>query len=129
MAEALACNSVWEPRLAKAAEAEAEELARLLRTASEQRASCAQLARPRDAPCEEPPLLPGPGPVRSWSEQRARACALAEPRRLLTADGQANERPLARTAAEQQRNAAVLAQPRMPKTDWMEELWPGAGRS
>ncbi|CAK9027430.1 unnamed protein product [Durusdinium trenchii] len=123
----------WEPRLARAAKAEAEEFFRLMRTASEQQASCASLMarKPRPTePCEEPqeelPVVP-----RSWAEQQARACALAEPRRRASAPADTGRSTPPRNssqrrmlAAEQQRRVAALAQPRMPKSDWMEDLWP-----
>ncbi|OLQ07133.1 hypothetical protein AK812_SmicGene9509 [Symbiodinium microadriaticum] len=122
-----AARDSWEPdnRLAAAAAAEAEEIARLFRTPAAQMASCSDLARPRVMESSEEPEAPQD--VRSWAEQQARVRALAEPRPL----PQQPEPPPApsRSAAEQQRHCAELSQPRagplepLPGTaSWREEL-------
>ncbi|CAJ1425229.1 unnamed protein product [Effrenium voratum] len=113
-----------DSRLAAAAAAEAEELARLFRTPKEQRASCSSLAQPRALPEAELPQEPQSIP-RSWAEQQAYLRELAEPRQpeleLLP------ERRCDRSLAEQQRRCAELAQPRIQRgTDdvaaWRDEL-------
>lgn len=124
-------HEVWEPRLARAARAEAEDFFRRMRTASDQQASCALLARRRpsspgykEAEAEE--LV---APARSWAEQQARASELAEPRAARREEETSRPEPLRRSAAEQQRHMAVLARPKMPKTEWMEEMESTEGRS
>jgi len=128
VAETLQARDSWEPdnRLAAAAAAEAEEIARLFRTPAAQMASCSNLARPRVMESPEEPEE-APQDVRSWAEQQARVRALAEPRPL----PQRPEPPPAplRSAAEQQRHCAELAQPRavtepLPGSTaaWREEL-------
>lgn len=120
-------HEVWEPRLARAARAEAEDFFRLMRTASEQQVSCALLAqrRPSSPGCKEAELV---APARSWAEQQARASELAEPRAARRWEEESRPEPR-RSAAEQQRHMAVLARPRMPKTDWMEEMDSTEGQS
>ena len=56
----------------------------------------------------------GSGHVLLWARIKRSSIATAKT---------ANTRPEPRrSAAEQQRHMAVLARPRMPKTDWMEEM-------
>ncbi|CAE7527196.1 unnamed protein product [Symbiodinium natans] len=125
-----AVRDSWEPdsRLAAAAAAEAEEVARLFRTPAAQRASCCDLARPRVLEPTDEPEAPHDVP-RSWAEQQAHARALAEPRPL---PQQPEPAPVpSRSVSEQQRHCAELAQPKpraftesLPGSSaaWREEL-------
>jgi len=128
--ETLQANQeIWEPRLAKAAKAEAEDFFRLMRTASEQQARCAHLSQLRSRPSlpleEEAPEMDGA--VRSWAEQQAKASELAEPRVRPMEEIRLPE--VRRSASEQQRHMAHLARPKLPKTDWMEDLGTSKGCS
>jgi len=131
--ETLQANQeIWEPRLAKAAKAEAEDFFRLMRTASEQQARCAHLSQLRVRPSlpveEEAPEMDGV--VRSWAEQQAKASELAEPRVRNTMEEIRRNPEVRRTSAvEQQRHMAHLARPKLPKTDWMEDLGTSKGCS
>eukprot|EP00930_Biecheleria_cincta_P072093 TRINITY_DN59540_c0_g1_i1.p1 TRINITY_DN59540_c0_g1~~TRINITY_DN59540_c0_g1_i1.p1 ORF type:complete len:461 (+),score=107.97 TRINITY_DN59540_c0_g1_i1:141-1523(+) len=115
---------------AAALEAEAQSS---LRHRDEQVASCSSLAQPRLMP--EVPKEPEVHCAhRSWSEQQARAKELAEPRPLLQPEPWETATPAhgtVRSASEQQRWCAALAQPKAPPAGeepprtvaaWREEL-------
>eukprot|EP00931_Biecheleriopsis_adriatica_P101462 TRINITY_DN76594_c0_g1_i1.p1 TRINITY_DN76594_c0_g1~~TRINITY_DN76594_c0_g1_i1.p1 ORF type:complete len:477 (-),score=107.96 TRINITY_DN76594_c0_g1_i1:69-1433(-) len=119
-----------DDRLADAARAEAEALARLMRTPAEQMASCCSLAQPRASP-ESSEEAPSEAPRRTWSEQQDYLRELAEPKAALEVNTWEVPAGPARSASEQQRRCAQLAQPRAAQpgeehagavTAWREEL-------
>lgn len=119
--------------LAEAAAAVEAEAQSALRHRDDQIASCSSLAQPRPMP--EVPRGPElPCAQRSWFEQQARAKELAEPRPVLQPEPWELATPAqgaVRSASEQQRCCAALAQPKAPSPGeepprtvaaWREEL-------
>jgi len=85
------------------------------RAPAEQQASCTSLAQPKPEPARpESPVCPA-SPLRTWAEQRARCEELSrplpEPTAPTTPEGLLHFREH-RTASEQKRHCAQLAQPR-----------------
>lgn len=115
---------------AAAVEAEAQSA---LRHRDEQIASCNSLAQPRPMP-EVPNDPEAHCAQRSWSEQQARVKELAEPRPVLQPEPWETVTPAQgamRSASDQQRCCAALAQPKAPPAGeepprtvaaWREEL-------